>query len=127
MSEIEIWIDLELPDLSRVCTLFGRRVFETRPMIGETLSFLVRAEFPFEFHLASAIGPLRGNSIRTEIEEVDHYAHPTENSAPFFVSVRCKGICVATTEDAQRVVDFMKSYGFEIDPYGFNLLSQDEE
>jgi len=125
VSEIEIWIDLQLPGFEPICTFFGRRKFENRPLIGDRISFHPGKQPPHPFDLVTGLGSLKHTSIGLEVEEVSHYTSAQDSKASFITSIRCREIVAATLDDARHVADFMKSQGFEFDPYGINKFRTD--
>ena len=130
MHEFEIWLPIahfSEGGATHVCTLFARRSFGVRPMVGERITFLPYPEHPGAFSLWTPIGVMPTNCAGAEVEEISHYPIPTKNADPFNSTLTCAEIVAATLIDARKLVDFLRSYGFEIDPYAINLLSNEKE
>jgi hypothetical protein len=130
MNEFEIWLPIHCQaneGATLVCTLFARRTFEVRPMVGERITFLPCPEHPAEFSLRTPIGFMPTNCAGAEVEEISHYPIPNQNDAALKSTLTCAEIVAATISDARQLVAFLCSYGFEVDTYGINVLSNDQD
>jgi hypothetical protein len=126
MHDVEIWITVTAQDGGRsetICSLFARRTVPVCPRKGEQLSFHQSKGSEIEFKLASAIGPMRHNTVTVTVDEVNHYSVKDNGKHHFNTALRCSELAAASRDDAKAIVKFMTSQAdFEVDPYGINAL-----
>lgn len=122
MHHYDVWLDLECSNGNArevVCTLFAKREFPVRPMLGERIAFWSAKDAPVSFDAITVCGVQSHHYVSTEIDELAHHFHPDEGQPIGSTLLRCAPIAVATVEDARKVVQFLsKQHGFELDPYG---------
>lgn len=127
MHQYDVWIDLECTiesSVQVVCALYAKQTFPIRPMVGEPLTFWSRQGSSEMFSVVTPTGASAVHYLATEVDSVAHHVHPSDSGTTTSTNVRCVPVRVATLEDARAVVHFMaRQHGFELDPYGVNLLS----
>ncbi len=126
MPQYDLWLDLECiigGVQTVVCTLFTKRDFPVRPIIGENITFWSAKESRVNFKVINVPGIQTLHYVPTEIDDLAHHFHPNDGGVSANTCVRCRPVQVATIADARLVVDFLSSqHGFALDPYGSNKL-----
>lgn len=127
MHQYDVWFDLECTiesSVQVVCTLYAKRAFPIRPMVGEPLTFWSSQGSNATFSVVTPAGTRAVHYLATEVDNVAHHVHPSDTGTTTSTNIRCLPVHVATLVDARAVVQFMASqHGFELDPYGVNHLT----
>src|ERR1035437_1312689 len=112
MHQYDVWLDIECTvddTLKVICTVYAKRQFEVRPVLGESITFWSAQRSDVSFKVVSIAGTQPVHYASTEVEELAHHFHPDESQNKSSTLLRCRPLRVASILDAKQLVAFLTS------------------